>query len=115
MPRAEVLETIALVTNGLAPAVATEDLDALAECLFAIHRTGFKKRELDAQTEEVRELLAEVSALGPAGLSSLGPLVYAVHAVDDVPSGLDRMAERFRAEDLGTWAARENGFEVIGE
>lgn len=115
VPRAEVLETIALLLSGLAPAVATGDLAALAECLSALHRTGFKKRELRAQTEEVRGLLAEVSALGPAGLSSLGPLVYAVHAVDDVPDGLDRMAERFEAEDLGTWAARENGFEVIDE
>jgi beta-ribofuranosylaminobenzene 5'-phosphate synthase len=113
--RAEVLETIALLFNGLAPAIATEDLGALASCLSALHQTGFKKRELEAQTEEVRALLAEASALGPAGLSSLGPLVYAVYADGEVPDGLDRMAERFEAEDLGTWAARDNGFEVIEE
>jgi beta-ribofuranosylaminobenzene 5'-phosphate synthase len=115
VPRTEVLETIALLLNGLAPAVASGDLTGLAECLSSLHRTGFKNRELGVQTEEVRGLLAEAAALGPAGLSSLGPLVYAVHAVNDVPNGLDRIAERFEAEDLGTWAARENGFEVIDE
>jgi beta-ribofuranosylaminobenzene 5'-phosphate synthase len=111
--RAEVLETIALLFNGLAPAVATEDLGAFASCLAALHQTGFKKRELEAQTEEVRGLLAEASALGPAGLSSLGPLVYTVYADGEVPDDLDRIAERFEAEDLGTWAARGNGFEAI--
>jgi beta-ribofuranosylaminobenzene 5'-phosphate synthase len=113
--RAEVLETIALLFNGLAPAVATEDLGAFATCLLALHQTGFKKRELGAQTEEVRGLLAEASTLGPAGLSSLGPLVYTVHAEGEIPDGLDQMAERFKAEDLGTWAARDNGFEAIDE
>src|ERR1035441_9185942 len=54
IPAAEVFKTIALVYHGLIPAVASGDLHLLRETLQSIHKVGFKRRELTAQSVTVQ-------------------------------------------------------------
>ena len=76
----EVAATFLAVFHGLIPGLALPDLMLLRDALLEIHKTGFKSHELGAQPEEVRDLynrLARWPRLA-VGLSSLGPLVYAI-------------------------------------
>jgi beta-ribofuranosylaminobenzene 5'-phosphate synthase len=80
IPRSEVLDIMAAVHHGLVPAVAHADLALLKNSLADIHATGFKQRELAAQSSDVRDLFCRLGACDEAavGMSSMGPLLYAV-------------------------------------
>ena len=80
VPAVESLQTLSYAYHGIAPALMEGDLHAFASALRQIHSVGFKKRELARQSDEVRNLLSRLQAheaVG-AGMSSLGPLIYAV-------------------------------------
>ena len=80
VPELESLRTLGYAYHGLAPALVEGDLHAFAYALRQIHSVGFKSRELARQSDEVRSLLSQLQAdetVG-AGMSSLGPLVYAI-------------------------------------
>jgi len=76
----ESLQTLAYAYHGVAPAIVEGDLRTLGHALRQIHSVGFKKRELAQQSHEVRTLLSELQAIETvaAGMSSLGPLIYAI-------------------------------------
>ena len=111
----EVREVMAAVYHGVAPAVAEGDLEALRTALRAIHGVGFKRRELMGQGQDVRELLdllwKHVGAA--AGMSSLGPLVYAItkdgEGADVVRDGMTSGKGVY----LGTWSGRNRGHDVL--
>jgi beta-ribofuranosylaminobenzene 5'-phosphate synthase len=93
LPGEDIVRSIAALYHDVIPAIIEEDLDALADGLRKIHSTGFKKRELSAQampTIGLYKYLSEQLGL-PAGLSSLGPLVYALHDQSD-----DTISEKIR-------------------
>jgi beta-ribofuranosylaminobenzene 5'-phosphate synthase len=115
IPREEALAVAALILHGIAPAVACDDLPLLTRALWQIQRTGFKRREVSGQSADVRGLLADLGHLDiPAGLSSLGPLLYAVsHAGDSQTArAIAEAAERAEARWLGAWPGRLGGAEV---
>jgi beta-ribofuranosylaminobenzene 5'-phosphate synthase len=91
LPDIEVLETMSLMYHGVIPAIATRDLDCLSRALGELHKVGFKKRELAAQTDQVRAMLTSLWNFQgiPAGMSSMGPLLYAIIHRDDKASVLD--------------------------
>lgn len=113
IPADEVRQTISLLLQSVAPAVATRDLQTLREGLVGLHKCGFKRREIDAQSAEVRKLLAAAQKIAPAGLSSMGPLIYVVYHRDNKPPQLDQLAMRNGLTDLGVWPGRSSGFEYV--
>lgn len=80
IPAAEAYEAISLVYHGIVPSLITGELEPLRMALRRFGQVGFKAREIAAQTEETRELLANLNALESCavGMSSVGPLVFAI-------------------------------------
>lgn len=81
--RADALNVIACVHHGVIPAVLSARLPDLQVALKTIQGIGMKRLEVERQPGSAA-LLKELQVLGFAcGMSSLGPLVYAVvHAAD---------------------------------
>ncbi|MEZ4225048.1 MAG: hypothetical protein R3B13_29105 [Polyangiaceae bacterium] len=86
VPKEECLQNLATLYHGVLPAVQQADLSLLRESLGELHRCGFKARELAAQPDVVKRVLGVLSPVSrvAAGLSSLGPVVYAVCSQEDV-------------------------------
>ena len=110
----EVYEVLAAVYHGVVPAIAEADLELLRIAVQDVHRTGFKRRELDGQRREVRDLVRELQdgLKLAAGMSSLGPLVYAI-----APAGRELAEEACGAvfretEYLGRFCARNAAYEL---
>jgi len=75
----EAMETIVSIHHGLLPAIISQDLRILSESLRDLHQVGFKATELRNQSSKVRQLYSTVAANHIAcGMSSFGPLVYAI-------------------------------------
>jgi len=112
--KSESLRNLASLYHGVLPAVQLSDLGLLRESLAELHECGFKAREVAAQPACVKqafELLSGLSGVA-VGLSSLGPLVYAVcseSAVTQVSAALDSIPSM---RVLAVGAPRNSGFEV---
>ncbi|MEM3086570.1 MAG: beta-ribofuranosylaminobenzene 5'-phosphate synthase [Halobacteria archaeon] len=80
IPSREVEEASRLVLLGLLPAVAEGDLPAFGEAVNRMQETGFKKREVALQGPRMEALLRAARRAGAAGagMSSFGPLAYAL-------------------------------------
>jgi beta-ribofuranosylaminobenzene 5'-phosphate synthase len=80
LERNEVLESLALLYHGVVPAVAGADIQLLKEALRGIHAWGFKRIELEAQSETVRDAFDALNSLADCavGLSSIGPMLYVI-------------------------------------
>ena len=117
VPRSEVLESIALLYHGVVPAVFGDDLDLLKKSIASIHKVGFKKRELRAQSEDAKRLIAHFGNIESCavGLSSMGPLVYVVFDESErsFSSEVARVCNKFKARLIETCKGRNRGFEVI--
>lgn len=113
IPADEALQSLALVYHGLLPAFLTEDLRAVKKALAGLHRTGFKLRELSAQSQPVRSLFRELELLPnvAVGMSSLGPLLYVVLRKEDRVSLEEarRACARNAAEVIGCYRAANSG------
>ncbi|RAI41200.1 beta-ribofuranosylaminobenzene 5'-phosphate synthase family protein [Rhodoplanes roseus] len=85
VPQDEVARTFFAVFHGVIPSFLSSDLPGLRASLAEVHGCGFKARELHAQAPKVKltyRRLTEIVGVAP-GLSSVGPLVYAVLRKDD--------------------------------
>ena len=113
IPRSEVLEVLASVYHGVAPAFASASLSELARSLQQIHTLGFKRREVAHQGSSVLELLRYLNDLGStaAGMSSVGPLVYAI-----TERTSEKLAEhftsRYGSKYLGEFRPRNEGSDI---
>lgn len=108
------LRSLALVYHGVAAAVACDDIGLMAVALADIHRNGFKRRELRGQPPVVGRLLRLLQERGiPSGMSSMGPLVYAISVDTKSTSMIHEIAADFGVRVLGTFAARNTGHQVI--
>ncbi len=109
IPGDEARQVLAAVYHGILPAFLTQDFTLLKRALLDVHATGFKRRELEGQAEDVRQLLQILNQQDDvaAGMSSMGPLVYAIAPANvSVPAG-DRAAERVAAAGVTCLGARE--------
>jgi beta-ribofuranosylaminobenzene 5'-phosphate synthase len=117
IPRREVLSAISVIYHGIVPAVISGDLQLLKDCLGELHLTGFKSRELRNQANCVRAFMHAVDASTnlAVGLSSLGPLVYAIgqsgHQTGETI--VRRICTRYRGQFIGTFQGRNSGFKEI--
>jgi beta-ribofuranosylaminobenzene 5'-phosphate synthase len=116
IPTSESLATLALVHDRLAPAFLSADIQAVRAAVTDMQATGFKRREVEAQSHQVRRLLTGLSDLPSvaAGLSSIGPLVYAIHDVSDTRALADiqRLGDSVGAHFLGDVRANEVGADI---
>lgn len=80
LPKVEALETMSIMYHGVIAGLATEDRSLLRQALVELHRVGFKSRELLGQSEATKSMLRYLQANTdfPVGMSSMGPLLYAV-------------------------------------
>jgi beta-ribofuranosylaminobenzene 5'-phosphate synthase len=101
----EVFESISIVYHDLASAVAASEIAATASALAALHTLGFKRSELGAQSDATRALLRSCTAEGfAAGLSSMGPLIYAISDAEGRLRELERNAVGSGAASLGVFS-----------
>ncbi len=89
----------------------------LKRALHDLHSTGFKARELRNQADPVRDFLKEADEkTGLAvGMSSLGPLVFAVGAASDNKERelIKDLAVKYGGRMLGAFRGRNRGYEVV--
>jgi beta-ribofuranosylaminobenzene 5'-phosphate synthase len=115
IPALEVFRTIALAYHGLAPAVATNNLRLLRDTLISLHCVGFKRRELKGQSASVNMVVRRLRQRDDCavGLSSMGPLVYAVAEADNryFTRFVESLCRDGAVEMLGSFAGRNLGYE----
>jgi beta-ribofuranosylaminobenzene 5'-phosphate synthase len=118
LPPSEVKQTLAALFYGVTTSVAEKNLGALKEALIQMHRTGFKACELREQNQATRRLLARLYSISPncaVGMSSMGPLIYAI--VDrrdrrEIESVLS-IAASTNTKVIGIFSGRNRPYEVI--
>lgn len=117
LPRSEVLESIALLYHGVVPAVLGDDLALLKTSIAGLHKVGFKKRELGAQSEYTKCLITHFSGIEgcAVGLSSMGPLVYVVTDESDrgLRSEVERACDKYETRLIEICRGRNRGFEAL--
>lgn len=117
VPAGEVLKSIATLYHGVAPAVCEDNLNLLKASLQELHSTGFKAREVRNQSNNVRRLMAELDNMPELaiGMSSLGPLVYAIGMADNHKGAtlVRQIAAKYDAELLGVFRGRNQGYEIV--
>jgi beta-ribofuranosylaminobenzene 5'-phosphate synthase len=116
IPDREVDRAMSIAYHGLAASVIEDDLHTFRESLAEFHTTGFKRRELMAQTEGTKNLFhqLEEETSAAVGMSSLGPLIYTACTASDERTLQDVQvrAARNGASMLGVFPARNTGYEV---
>lgn len=114
IPPREVLRSMAALYHGVVPAVLTGDLKLLKVSLGELQLTGFKARELRNQAISVRHFVRRVDETTDfaVGLSSLGPLVYVIGTRTSMIHAVTDLAEKFGGRLLGSFAGRNQGYEV---
>ncbi len=113
----EVFSVLSSVYHGLVPGYLSQSIDLVANALSSIHQMGFKKLELSAQHTQVRSGYSELTKLKycASGLSSMGPLLYAICDRSDVPRLLSEVEESRvlrQFQLLGTYRIRDKGYGV---
>ncbi|MCU1393494.1 MAG: beta-ribofuranosylaminobenzene 5-phosphate synthase family [Ilumatobacteraceae bacterium] len=112
----EVDRAVAIVCMDVAASVVERDLPGFASAIRSLQLVGFKRREIEAQPLAVRTLLGALQATPTiaAGMSSIGPLIYAVYgAVDPVAKSIiDQEAARVGATLVATTQFTNGGYRV---
>ena len=113
----EAHEVLAAVYHGIVPAIAEADIGLLKIALREIQGTGFKRREVAAQSHIVGELLDQLNTdLNlAAGMSSMGPLVYAITSSEYDPFSNPTISEFMAVSNmnyLGCFSSRNKAYEI---
>lgn len=122
VPSMENLTALAATYHGVAAAVAEEDLPALARALEHLNSVAFKKREIALRgtkfMEDVSLIADALRGVAAVGMSSLGPLVFAIYSAEDdqkVRSRLDMLCSATSTKLLATAGARNAGHVTTGK
>jgi beta-ribofuranosylaminobenzene 5'-phosphate synthase len=118
IPGDEVLQVLAALYHGLVPAFATSDFLLLKEAMAKVHAVGFKRREVEGQTPEVSEILKLLNGQAniAAGMSSMGPLVYAIAPVDAEAQSIkicELAQAALGAQYIGYCQGRNCGYSIV--
>jgi beta-ribofuranosylaminobenzene 5'-phosphate synthase len=97
-------------------AVLEGDLDQFAFALRTLQRVGFKAREIQGQSPGVAEVLLRLESLDSvaAGMSSMGPLVFAIWDATDESSfrSIRSIAAETSSEIVATTSFANDGYVV---
>ena len=112
----EAMKVLGAVYHGIVPSFADADLETLSAAVEEIQGTGFKRREIDRHGDVVRGLLhsLRVDERVARGMSSMGPLVYAIAPQEVDITENSEMSSVLAAgvEYLGSVAGRNEGYEI---
>ena len=110
------MKVLGAVYHGIVPSFADADLETLSAAVEEIQGTGFKRREIDRHGDVVRGLLhsLRVDERVARGMSSMGPLVYAIAPQEVDITENSEMSSVLAAgvEYLGSVAGRNEGYEI---
>lgn len=112
IPDDEVHEAISLAVMGLAGSAAAEDFSTFVTALTGLQQVGFKAREVAAQPASVTNLIHQLTSVSMCGvgLSSMGPLLFAITKDSAAVAGVAGAAIEGKAANLGTFGFRNLGF-----
>jgi beta-ribofuranosylaminobenzene 5'-phosphate synthase len=87
IPLQEVQEVSHVILMQMMPALIEQDIEAFGHAIDHLQTVGFKKREVQLQSPEIKDLIEYMQDLGTcgAGMSSFGPVIYGL--VDDSTIG----------------------------
>jgi beta-ribofuranosylaminobenzene 5'-phosphate synthase len=106
---AETLQVVSTVDSEIIPAIFARDFDAFQPAVARLGQIGFKAREISAQSASVKCLLADLTAhpAFAAGMSSFGPVLYAIwHKDKDGADLLSAVARSHSAQLLNAKVAQ---------
>lgn len=107
IPEREVEKTSRIILTKLLPSVAEENFGDFRDAIRRLQNVGFKRLEVDLQPTS-KELLETMHDRGCAtGMSSFGPVVYAVHPENVDTSGLDCQTFETSASNTGAEISTE--------
>lgn len=90
---------VSVAHHKIVPGLLTADLELVADGVTELSGCGFKQLELRNQPPAVHQLMARLRSCSPVvGMSSMGPLVYAI--------GGDDTKWQAIADQLGAWHTR---------
>jgi beta-ribofuranosylaminobenzene 5'-phosphate synthase len=117
LPDSEATAAISLAYHGLAPALLDGDLMRFAHALHDFQSRGLKAKEIEAQSMATRECLEQLRRVGAvaSGLSSVGPLIFAICRTADV-AAVATVEKIARSHELTTvWTRGHNAGFVLAE
>lgn len=120
IPLAEVQEVCHVILMQMLPALVEEDLENFGKAINHIQTVGFKRREVELQSQPVLDIMNYMRDNGASGsgVSSFGPVVYGI--VGNVTEGkkLQQETQRMLDESLGgrvlLTKARNRGADIFG-
>ncbi len=120
IPLAEVQEISHVILMQMLPALVEEDLESFGRAINHFQTVGFKRREVELQSQPVLDIMQYMRDNGASGsgISSFGPVVYGI--VGSVAEGqkLQQEAQRMLDESLGgkvlITKAKNRGADIFG-
>ena len=113
----EVLRNLGSVYHGLVPSVMLQDLKMLKKALEEIHEIGFTYRILSEQSEPLKTFYQQLRKDTDCaiGISSMGPLIYAIINKNDVESEnkILKTAEICSCDYVGSYFGKNSMFDMI--
>lgn len=78
IPLEEVQDISHVILMQIMPAILEEDIDTFGKGINHLQSTGFKKREIALQSEDIKNLIKFMNDVGTkgSGMSSFGPAIY---------------------------------------
>jgi len=103
IPLAEVQEISHVILMQLLPALIEEDLESFGKAINHIQTVGFKKREVELQSQPVLDIMNYMRENGAhgAGISSFGPVIYGIVGSIEEGKRLQQETQRMLDESLG--------------
>mgnify|MGYP003756601747 CR=1 FL=1 len=120
IPLAEVQEICHVILMLMLPALVEEDLESFGRAVNYFQTVGFKRREVELQSQPVLDIMRYMRDNGASGsgISSFGPVVYGIVGSQGEGKRLQQEVQRMLDESLGGRAlltkARNRGADVFG-
>lgn len=103
IPLAEVQEICHVILMQMLPALVEEDLESFGKAINHIQTVGFKRREVELQSQsvlDIKDYMRDNGASG-SGISSFGPVVYGIVGSFAEGKRLQQEVQRMLDESVG--------------
>ncbi|WP_456418923.1 beta-ribofuranosylaminobenzene 5'-phosphate synthase [Methanocaldococcus infernus] len=96
IPLEEVRELCHLILMKLMPSIVEKNFEDFGEVINRMQFLGFKRVELELQSEVVKDLIINLQSVAYSGLSSFGPTVYAFGDKKEIVSIAKEILDKFQ-------------------
>jgi len=103
IPLAEVQEVCHVILMQMLPALVEEDLESFGKAINHIQTVGFKRKEVELQSQsvlDIKDYMRDNGASG-SGISSFGPVVYGIVGSFAEGKRLQQEVQRMLDESVG--------------